>query len=619
MPTAPLASRGSTTPVRVTARIEKDGTLLDEVALRGTLHNGVGIDVVAGALGITPDTPVRVSVVRHGGSDPIPPGLTCTWNLGGSTLLAFKPSTPNGCEGTFAYRPEGEWRAEDGIRYSFELQMKADLTIPVRLQHGKATLYGSESLVTFTQLDQRDPAELRAKFEQRYAAELRSPNAKGAELDAIVDAGLPPLKELNANTVALGLFRDRSRWQLVTRYVGPQPTELKGPLNGYTGLVKVLYSTDGDRYQRSDIDFAPGHQTLGELAKVKEMWVKFEASGRVTEGFKLPFDFQSAVRAELVRAWQAMHARDKESIACGVLVKEPGSIGIPGDHHEWLAAIDEISVAREEKAVWRTHRYDAKIEHLFDEDFGKLTAPAGPTGYLTRIRFRGGAVDTVSCDGTAVQKENYPGSRYYSLTRTTRKAAGWPDELEVFLSGKWQVAYVVDVPHSAVRFSTDGKSFRTATGGRSISFEDPAENRLVLRFVAEDGQEIEYGGAIDYGENQFAMLRAQVFDEGKFECWTGDDSPVVCGFTRQTPAYQGRPVSIEVALPVLRSVAFGCSRDRLEYRDGFEDARSAGKRDRDDPLSFSVPRKCETVFARFTLANGTETPLLVAPVSTEGR
>ena len=96
------------------------------------------------------------------------------------------------------------------------------------------------------------------------------------------------------------------------------------------------------------------------------------------------------------------------------------------------------------------------------------------------------------------------------------------------------------------------------------------------------------------------------------------ESTVSCRFARRaSPRYTYGTFASELALSVIRSVAFGCARDRLEFHDGFEDERA--KSSSKQSLSFSVPRACETVYARFVLENGSQSSLLVAPVLSEGR
>lgn len=318
-----------------------------------------------------------------------------------------------------------------------------------------------------------------------------------------------------------------------------------------------------------------------------------------------------------------MSEDEKQLVACHGFVIGSENHYVPGNYHEFLAAIDEIAVARDENALWNSRRYDSRLQHLFTKKFETLRAPVGPTDYVTRVRLHGGTIETIRCeeDPVVLGRRQDQGGRYYRLKRTSAVAARWPREIEVYVEANWSVTYDVGIPMTAVRFSTDGKRFRTVRSEEGIDIDDPVANRLVLRFVTEDGNEVEYDGTIDYAEQRFSALRDLLFKEGRFTCRAAEESPFLCDFQRRSsPDLFGGSFLKEVVLPVVRSIAFGCARDRLEYRDRLADERERAETHRgEDMVSFSVPRACETVYARFTLENGTESDLLIAPVSTEDR
>lgn len=207
---------------------------------------------------------------------------------------------------------------------------------------------------------------------------------------------------------------------------------------------------------------------------------------------------------------------------------------------------------------------------------------------------------------------------FHGLPRVRVEIVG-TDVLKLFyLYGGWTVAYYVDVTPAAVRFSTDGKAFRTVSAEERVAFDHADGNRLVLRFVLDDGSEVEYAGAVDYGAVAVAASRAALFERGKFTCHHDKAGAVACVFHRLDNHSMSAYYTVDEALGVLRSVDYGCSRDSLDHRDNLDTHREA-KRSTYEAFRLQVKASCDTVFARFALADGSQSPLLVAPVSSEER
>jgi hypothetical protein len=614
MPSKPFANRGSSVPAHASVRIEKNGELLDELSARGSLHNGMKIEVIASKPGIAPSAPVTGKVVRQGTTDPIPTGFRCVWNVVAAWLMTFQPSTPNECEGILAYKPEKQWAQMEGITYAALLRAKSDLSVPVRLQSETGTIYESDTAIHLAMDDARDPLAVQRSFESQSEghAVAESPGIYSES----ARSGLPPLKDFGEKTLTLELSHHRQSWEIVTRYTAKEPADLKGPLDQYGGLLKMSYSRDGEHFERAHFD--QHIESLAEIAATKELWVKFEAASRTAGPFRLPFDFDSAARAAVWREWKGMPTEDQRQAACSGLLMGGESAYVPGEHHLLLSVIDEISVGRDETALWRNKRYDSKIGYLFNDNFEKLRPPIGPSDYLARVRFRGGALETYHCRGQRSVVSLPAGGRYCQLARTTKTAGGWPSEIEIYLYGGWTVAYYVDVTPAAVRFSTDGKAFRTVSTEGTVAFDHADGNRLVLRFVLDDGSEVEYAGAVDYGAYAVAASRAALFERGKFTCHHDKSGAVACVFRRLDKHSIGAYYTVDEALGILRSVDYGCSRDSLDHRDNLETLRET-KRSTYEAFRLQVKASCDSVFARFALSDGSQSPLLVAPVSSEER
>ena len=131
----------------------------------------------------------------------------------------------------------------------------------------------------------------------------------------------------------------------------------------------------------------------------------------------------------------------------------------------------------------------------------------------------------------------------------------------------------------------------------------------------------------DYAAHRFATLRDALFSASKLACAAYDpgeadeeevdrrprgmEGPaVVCGFAAGGRDY----LPVASTLPVLRSVDYGCTRNQLTNEDRFDDARALGSQGKWEELTFALPGHCDTVFARFTLADGSQSEILAAPV-----
>jgi hypothetical protein len=603
MPAVPLSDRGSVIPGNVSVRIEKNGALADTLALRGNLRNGLMIDALADSTTLSPSKSIHARVIRHGTSDPVPADFDCSWNFGEAANLRWVAATKNGCQGSIEYKPEEEWDPQEGMKYGFELKAKGTISIPVHLEYKGLAVNESTSVVTLALFDPRDPDEIIATFQERYAEQLSGRPTRE----------IAPLRDLNEKTVTLGLRRQSDRWDIVARYTGPVPTTLKGPLNEYGGLLRTYFSTDATTYDRSDLSFAPGSHSLQELARIKQLWVKFGSAmtGRIGPPFQLTFDFDHAIRQELTNAWKAMSNDEQLEVGCYGLVSGGWSPYVHGQNNEYLAIIDEAGVARDETALWHSHRYDARLDYVFDEKIERLKAPAGPTNYLTRIRFHDGTTETFSCKGRSDLAQMQKWVHYYRLTRSTKSAATWPEAIEIWVHGKWDIGVDVNRSFSAARVSTNGKDFTTFEPDREFHVSEPADGHLIIRFVSETGDEIEYRGVVDLAGQTYSSLKQNLFDEGTFACRNDRSKEVRCGF-RPTQRHGVDYLKSEDVLPVVRSVTFGCARDRMDQSDRFEDLRKA-KRPYDEFL-FAIPRSCETVYARFVLEDGSQTSVMIAPV-----
>lgn len=619
MPAAPLAGRASTLPARIAVRIRRGDQVLDELAVRGAVHNGLPIEPVAGAFSLKPGIPVTVKIVPQGREDPIPPGFTCSWGLGNAPLV-FTPTADNGCQGRLELKPEGTWTQFEGIAYATFLMDRTPLSVRVRLLHDGGLVNDGTTSVELSVDDRRDPQKLLLRYSM-------FPPSREMIDELLTREGLPPLNSLSEKNLQLRLAFASGVWSLETYFNGDPP----GPLEKRSGLLRVLYSQDGKV-------FAPwlgsGRVTPQELAGRDHVWVKVQSGigGEPAGPFRLALDFPTAARAALAAAWHALDKDERQRFACGGLVG--GWETFTGDR-SFLAIVDQVSVGRGEGALWRTHRYGGRIEHLFAEELASVPPPVGPTDYVSRLRFVSGEEEVYACPSRA-----RPGVRkaaplhYCRLQRTTAKAASMPEEIEVYLEYRssvgWTVTYGDSLEPAFVRVSS-GAGFSTveqnATDHGRITFPEAQGKQLILRFVTAGGEEVEYRGAVDYAAHRFATLRDALFSDSKLACAAYDperadedeadrrprgmDGPaVVCGFAIGGGEY----MSVASALPVLRSVDYGCARDQLTSEDRFDDERALGSQGKWEELTFALPGHCDTVFARFTLADGSRSEILAAPV-----
>ncbi len=629
MPAAPLPDRGSTLPARISVRISRDDEVLDELSVRGAVHNGIPIEPVVSGSSLKPGAAATVRIVPRGRPE-LPPGFTCSWSLGGAPL-AFKATTKDECQGRLELKPEDEWTRVEGMEYSISLMHKAPVSVSVRLLHQGALVNEGTAQVDLTYNDTRDPEEL-----LRNHTQLHPRRGIGGVDDFLTRAGLPTLSSLNEKNLEVRLAFENDQWAFTTYYTGDQPPGLKGPLDKQSGYVRVLYSHDGQEFEPW---YAPEPETAQDLASLDHVWVKIQPGlgGEPAGPFRLALDFPTAARVALASAWQAWDKEEKQRFACSGLVAGRGSFY--GDsHHPFLAILDEVSVGRGEGALWRTRRYGSRLESLFEKEFERVPPPVGPTDYVARLRFASGEEEVFACPFEGHLPGRKAGLQYYRLKRTA-KSASMPEEIEVYLKHQdsmgWTAYFGDGLKPAFVRVSTDGKNFSTVEqdyrNRGSVSFPEPEGGLLVLRFVAAGGEEMEYRGTVDYTANRFATLRDALFSASKLTCASydpedGDEDEeeydedrrpqgitgqaVVCGFKISGSEY----MSVANTLPVLRSVAFGCARDQLRIEDRFEDERALGPQGKWEELTFALPGHCDTVFARFTLADGSQSEILAAPV-----
>ncbi len=384
--------------------------------------------------------------------------------------------------------PEAEWSENEGRVYAAALKSTLPVTAAVRLFHKGDLVRGGSAETELTYRDTRDPDELIARLHQVVVS------------DQLAQAGLPPLSSLDEKTLELRLTFEHHSWGLTTHYVGDPPLEPAESLDRYSDLLKVLYSRDGEVFERWKPDRST--RTLQDLAGVDHVWVKLEPDrgGEPAGPFRLAFDFPAAARAGLQAAWRALNEKARQRIACGGFVAEA----------QYLATIAEVSVGREEGSVWRSQRYDARLEHLFNDGFERVATPVGPTDYLSRVTFADGQQEVFACTGST-DSSIRKGGRYYRLARTTNEIPAVPEEIEVYLYRErtldWTV-YFGDLGKALepafVRVAIHGGRFRTIEHNRynrgSIRFPRPEGDLLILRFVAADGEEVEYRGAVDFDQ-----------------------------------------------------------------------------------------------------------------------
>jgi hypothetical protein len=524
MPDAPLTDHADTIPARITVRVERQGLLLDELAVRGEVHNALAVEPVTSATVLAPGAAVTVSIVPRGRPGPLPPGYACSWSFEGLPL-AFTPATESGCQGTLAFKPEEAWSPMEGVAYGRGLQSRLPITLPVRLLHNGSPISGRATAVELAYRDPRDAQALIKSFSQRFpkkagtaggGVDKKIDDLEMSDLDAeLKEEGLPPLSDLNERTLELRLDFERGANALVSRYVGAQPVSLTDPLDRYSGLIEVLYSRDGKDFalQRS----AAGLKTLQDLAGVDHVWVKVGPHSRFAGPFRLPFDFPRAVRAGLEAAWRALHEEERRRIGCEGFVA-----GGEGDsvlsQHRFLPIVDEVAVGRGPGSLWRSIHYGSRLEHLFDRKFERVELPVHPTAYLARLTFAGGRREDFSC-GRTTYTEIRDGGRYVRLARSTKTAVA-PQEIEVYLveapAEGWDVWYsdpggggdLRSLAPVAVRVSTDGTTFgsieQTYRNRGRVTFEAAKGKVLVLRFITAGGSEVEYRGKLDFT----AALRA---------------------------------------------------------------------------------------------------------------
>ena len=627
MPDAPLAGRVSTLPARIAVRIRRGDQVLDELTVRGMVHNGLAIEPVVGASALAQGTSVQVKVVPRGRQDPIPPGFTCSWSIG-SVPLVFTPSTDNGCQGRLELKPEDTWSQLEGISYTSVLLEQAPLSVAVRLLHDGGLVNEGTTEVKLTVTDSRDPQRLFWRFSRH-----RPRGGIVGVDDMLSEMGLPPASSLNEENLELHLAFERGLWTLMTYYNSGRPEAALVPLDRQTSLLRVLYSLDGKSFEQGLIDYV---RSAKELAGTTQIWVQIEPviGGEAAGPFRLSLDFPIAARAALTEAWHAMDKEDRQRFACSGLVVGSGSFF--GDlHHEFIAILDEVSVGRGEGALWRTQRYNARLEYLFEKEFKRVPPPVGPTDYVSRLLFASGQEEVFTCPLEGYSPFRKTGLRYYLLKRTAARATSMPEEIEVSLSYEslvgWTVTFGDGLEPAFVRVSSGGTGFRTveqpSADHRRVTFSEAEGNQLILRFVMASGEEVEYRGRVDYSAHRFATIRDTLFTESKLTCaaydpehagekemdrWPrGMDGPaVVCGFAIGGGEY----IPVASSLLVLRSVDYGCARDKLTFADRFEEERALGPQGKWEELTFALPGHCDTVYARFNLSDGSRSEVLAAPV-----
>lgn len=609
MPPAPVAQRPSQIPARVSVRILREGAVLDELTARGFLHNGIAIQSALSAQSLAPGESVDVKIVPTGAAR-LPAGFTCRWEDDGP--LSFASATAGACEGQLVLKPEKDWSVADGIVYANSLRSLRAGVVTVRILFQGGLVDGGSTQVQIAYRDHRNAEDLSAKYMARFSAEpVDTDNDR-----SFVMAGLPPADELSEKDLELRLRFDHGRWSVYTAFIGNPPKVLD--YDGVGGLIRVSYSSDGRTFDTMRVTSVYAEKAR-ELASLRHIWVELGlSSGRTKRGpYRLPFDFAPAARAALMNEWKNMDEEERKRLGCeGYVIGRHW----PLNAHHFLPIIDEVAVSREGGA-WRTRRFDSRIEHMFDSKFARLTLPVGPDDYRTRIRFDGGREETFSCkrDLYSAHRE-FPG-RYYTLKRTAGATSTGPDAIEIYvLHGMdWGVEIEQSAPAAEfLRISTDGRTFRTIRKSARDGFDidNPDGNRLVLRFVAANGDEVEYSGTVDFEGVKMATLEQNIFDEGTLSCWSKASGAILCGIEkkRQADWTGGGYVTVAEAAPIVTSVSFGCKRDRLESKDTFDPERAHIDGVATSPLTFDVRPPCATVYARFTLINGRQTELMVAPV-----
>jgi hypothetical protein len=518
MPDMPLPDRGATIPARIAVRVERQNQLLDELAVRGEVHNALVVEPVTSASVLAPGAAITLSIVQRRRSDPVPPGYVCSWDFQGLPLV-FTPATQGGCQGTLALKPEDTWTPMEGGTYARGLKSRLPLTLPVRVLHDGNLVSGGSATVELAYRDPRDPQALARSFSRR-SSETRGTAGRDvdekiddlemSDLDAeLKEVGLPPLSDLNEKTLELRLDFERGANALVTQYVGAQPVSLTAPLDHYSGLLAVLYSQDGKNFAPR---FAAGLKTLPDLAGVGDhLWVKLGPHGRLAGPFRLHFDFPRAARAGLEAAWRALRENDRLRIGCEGFVNGGEDDSILSQHR-FLSIIDEVAVGRGPGSLWHSRRYDSRIEHLFDRKFERVEPPVRPTAYVVRLTFTGGRQEVFPC-GRTTYTQIPEGGRYIRLARSTKTDAA-PQEIEVYLVEAPTEGLTVwycdpggggdlhSLEPAIVRVSTDGATFRsveqTYQNRGSVTFEAAKGKVLVLRFVTAGGGEVEYRGKVDF-------------------------------------------------------------------------------------------------------------------------
>jgi hypothetical protein len=626
MPAAPLPGRASTLPARIAVRIRRGDQVLDELTVRGAVHNGIPIEPVAGAAALTPGgTAVPVKIVPRGRQDPVPPGFTCSWSMGTAPLV-FRPATENGCQGSLELKPEDTWSQIEGMAYASALLGQEPLSVAVRLLHDSGLVNEGTAEVKLTLADSRDPQRLLWRFVQYHPR-----GGIGGLDDMLSEVGLPPSSSFNEKNLEIHLAFESDEWTVTAYYNSGEPEAPPVSLDRGTSLLRILYSLDGKEFVRWG-----NERPAEDLAGATHIWVKVEPGlgGEAAGPFRLPFNFPTAARAALAAAWKTMRKDEKQRFVCGGLV-DGRERYLGAFHHEFLAILDDVSVGRGEGALWRTRHYGGNAEHLVEKSFEPLLPPVGPADYTVRLRFVGGAEEVFACSSGALPGTAKAGLHYYRLKRTAAKAASMPEEIEVYLEYRdvmgWTVTYGDGLKPAFVRVSSGGGGFRTveqnATDHNMVTFGEAQGKELILRFVMDGGEEVEYRGAVDYAAHRFATLRDALFSASKLACAAYDppkadeddvdrrprgmEGPaVVCGFAAGGRDY----LPVASTLLILRSVAYGCAKDRLTIEDRFDDERTLGTQGKWEELTFALPGHCDTVFARFTLADGSQSEILAAPV-----
>ena len=275
------------------------------------------------------------------------------------------------------------------------------------------------------------------------------------------------------------------------------------------------------------------------------------------------------------------------------------------------------------------------------ETFDAARSPLGMTPYEMRDKFFDGTESQpVRCSGKRFQARPGEG-RYYTLVRSTDSDME-AEAIEVYLvhkwglsnTKKWSLYYQAPAEATFVRLSTDGENFQTIEFDyktrESLTFTHGGGNMLVLKFGDATGSEVEYRSRVDYARHDFIVLGKSLFEDGELSCATELDGEI-----RHLVRFQGKPpaaycglrsvsdrqilsgfFSVAKMTPVVSSVRFGCHRNRLPHEDAFEEQRKASKPGW-TPLIFSVPEKCDTVYAQFMLLDGSLSEILVTPVLTD--